>query len=187
MAISIDRWASSDCRNRFQRSISIDILAALPSFACFFFWFFISTRFVVFLLDLRGVLTKTLLGLFHLKLWNLGRLGGYSARRGTRLLAHLFQISILHLGKLEVERPDQRFALNFQDDGLVVDSTVDLELLEKGTRICAGQVMGRSGLSLLVAIGVGLEVGAGGLAVESAQNHFGVVFIFVHASSNLNC
>lgn len=77
--------------------------------------------------------------------------------------------------------------MNFQDDRLVINSTIDFELLEEGVGIGAGMIVSGGGLGLLVAIGVGFEVGVCGFVVEPVENHFGVVFIFVHDSSNLNC
>jgi len=93
----------------------------------------------------------------------------------------------LQLGQFKVEGSYQWLSLDFEDDRLVIDSAVELELLEEGEGISTGMIVCGGGLGLLVAIGVGLEVGIASFAVEPAKNHLGIVFIFVHAGSNLNC
>lgn len=94
-------------------------------------------------------------------------------------LIHSLYIFVLHLSELEVKWSDKWLAIGFQDDRLVIDSTVDLKLLKESFGISAGLVVSWCRLGLLIAIRVGLDAVAGSV-VESIEYHFGVVFIFVH-------
>lgn len=111
------------------------------------------------------------------KLGNLSRLSEQSCRRLG--LFHSRRIFILHFGEFEVERSHKRSARSFQDDGLVIDSTVGLEFLKKHFGIGAGIVVRGGRLRLLVAIGIRLEWLIG-FVVEPVEYLFSVFLVFVH-------